>query len=205
MNKSKDYPASFWNERYGKKEFIYGTSPNKYFKQELDKLQPGIILIPAEGEGRNAVYAALQGWDVTAFDISEKGREKALHLAKDRKVSIQYDLTGVLEFESETKFDVIGLSYAHFPADIRSKAHKHLLQFLKPGGVVIFEAFAKAQLGKISGGPKKKEMLFSIEEVREEFKELKFNYLEEETIHLNEGDFHKGKANVIRFIGFRTY
>ena len=97
----------------------------------------------------------------------------------------------------------MGLSYAHFPIEIRKQAHQHLLQLLKPGGIVIFEAFAKAQLGNPSGGPKSVEMLFSIDEIKEEFKELKFEILKEETIELSEGNRHKGKAEVIRFVGIK--
>ena len=72
----KNNLADFWNERFGKEEFIYGTEPNIFFKEQLDKLETGTLLLPAEGEGRNAVYAATQGWEVSAFDISEQGREK---------------------------------------------------------------------------------------------------------------------------------
>lgn len=193
----------FWNERFGTEEFIYGTKPNKFFKQQLDKLQPGSILLPAEGEGRNAVYAASQGWEVKAFDSSIKGKEKALQLAKKKAVNITYEVTGVVEFQSDEKFDVIGLCYAHFPVEIRKQAHQHLLQFLKIGGHVIFEAFAKTQLGNTSGGPKNKDMLFSIEIIKDEFPQLEFKLLQEMTIELSEGNYHKGKAEVIRFLGVK--
>lgn len=194
----------FWNERYAKDEFIYGTEPNEYFKQEIDALLPGQLLLPAEGEGRNAVYAASQGWEVTAFDMSIKGQEKALRLAKLKGVDISYEVLGVQEFKSHKQFDAIGLSYAHFPITIRKQAHRHLLQFLKVGGYVIFEAFAKAQLGKTSGGPKNKDMLFSIEEIKDEFHPLEFKILQELTIELSEGNHHKGEAEVIRFVGVKT-
>lgn len=199
-----EYPADFWNIRYTKEEFIYGTQPNEFFKLQLDKLDAGKILLPAEGEGRNAVYAASQGWDVVAFDISAKGKEKALGLAKERQVSVHYEISGALEFQSDVKFDAIGLCYAHFPANIRKQAHHHLMQFLKTDGIVIFEAFAKAQLGKPSGGPKNVDMLFSVEEIKEEFLGLDFSLLEEETIELSEGNHHKGKAKVVRFVGVKS-
>lgn len=127
-----EYPADFWNERYAQEEFVYGTQPNEFFKTQLDKLDAGRILLPAEGEGRNGVYAASQGWEVVAFDISAKGKEKALGLAKERQVSVHYQISGVLVFQSDVKFDAIGLCYAHLPAEIRKQAHQHLLQFLKP-------------------------------------------------------------------------
>jgi hypothetical protein len=89
---------------------------------------------------------------------------------------------------------VLGLCYAYFPLDIRAKAHLHLLQFLKPNGIVIFEAFSKSQLGKPSGGPKKEEMLFSLSEIQAEFNDLKFDFLEEMTLYLKEGEYHQGKT-----------
>lgn len=197
----KEYLADFWNEMYRSDEYRYGISPNVFFKQELDKFKPGKILLPAEGEGRNAVYAASQGWEVVAFDISEKGKEKALSLATEKQASIHYEISGVLEFQSDVKFDVIGLSYAHFPSAIRKESHEHLMQFLKPNGIVIFEAFSKAQFRKPSGGPKNLDMLFSIKELKEEFTSLKFNLLKEKTIVLNQGIGHQGKAEVIQFLG----
>tara|TARA_R110002049_G_scaffold253340_1_gene428618 strand:- start:3869 stop:4420 length:552 start_codon:yes stop_codon:yes gene_type:complete len=180
------------------------AAPNAFIKDQIDKLKPGSILLPAEGEGRNAVYSALQGWKVTAFDISKNGRGKALQLSKTNNVYIDYKVTGVLDFNTDMQFDVIGLSYAHFPADIRRQAHEHLMCFLRPDGIVIFEAYAKAQLGKSSGGPKNEQMLFSIEEIKNEFQQLKFKFLREETIELSEGNHHNGKAEVIRFVGVKN-
>lgn len=199
----KQYPADFWNERYAEKEYVYGTKPNVFFKEQLDQLVAGNVLLPAEGEGRNAVYAALQGWDVVAFDIRTSGKEKAMQLSAAQKVVVDYQITSVLDFKTDIKFDTIGLCYTHFPVEIRKDALQHLLKFLKPNGTVIFEAFAKAQLGKPSGGPKNIEMLFSIEEIKDEFPELEFKLLEEKTIELSEGNYHKGKAEVIRFIGIK--
>jgi len=200
----KKCPTEFWNERYAKEEFIYGRQPNVFFKEQLDKLEAGSILFPAEGEGRNAIYAASQGWEVVAFDISRKGKCKALGLAKEKQVSIDYKISGVLEFKSDIQFDAIGLCYAHFPAEIRKQAHQNLMQFLRPEGIVIFEAFEKAQLGKTSGGPKNEAMLFSKDEIKDEFPALDFKFLAEATIELSEGKYHKGKAEVIRFVGIKN-
>ncbi|MGJ8550145.1 class I SAM-dependent methyltransferase [Winogradskyella wichelsiae] len=199
----KNNPADFWNDRFNSEEFVYGTQPNVFFKEALDKLKAGTLLLPAEGEGRNAVYAATNNWNVSAFDISKSGKEKALFLFKQNNVSIAYDVVGVLDYTSNEKFDAIGLCYTHFPIDIRKQANQHLLKFLKKGGVVIFEAFSKSQLKNNSGGPKNEAMLFSLEVIRQEFKGLEFKILEEKTIELSEGKFHKGKADVIRFLGIK--
>lgn len=81
---------AFWNQRYDEPEYAYGTQPNLFFKDQLDQLTPGKLLMPAEGEGRNAVYAAGKGWEVTAFDSSSSGQKKALRLAQEKKVTLNY-------------------------------------------------------------------------------------------------------------------
>src|ERR1051325_9163371 len=81
-----------WNERYSKAEFAFGEQPNNYLKEQLEKVNIGRILFPAEGEGRNAVFAAQLGWTVSAFDISVEGQKKALKLAEANKVKIDYQV-----------------------------------------------------------------------------------------------------------------
>jgi SAM-dependent methyltransferase len=196
-----------WNERYSAEAFAYGEDPNLYLKEQLEKLSPGSILFPAEGEGRNAVFAAKRGWMVSAFDISEEGKKKALRLAETNKVSIDYQV-GELHagMYGPEQFDAIALIYAHFPADIKSPLHKLLNSFLRTGGTLIFEAFSKNHLDYIAknekvGGPKELAMLFSIEEIKADFANYAVIELEEKEIELMEGSFHNGTGSVIRFVG----
>lgn len=191
----------FWNQRYAEQVFAYGQLPNAFFKQELDKLPVGSIVLPAEGEGRNAIYALKKGWDVHAFDFSPSAMKKALDFANEEHLPLQYEVSDVLSFSSDKTYDVLALCYAHFPANISKEAHNHLLRYLKPNGTIIFEAFAKSQLGNTSGGPKNLDMLFSIDEVKNEFEGIAFNHLVETEIVLNEGKYHQGDAAVIRFSG----
>jgi SAM-dependent methyltransferase len=196
-----------WNERYSADEFAYGEQPNNYLKEQLEKLIPGSILFPAEGEGRNAVFAATLGWMVSAFDISEEGKKKAVSLAEDNNVTINYQVGELqtLDYQPE-QFDTIALIYAHFPSGIKSLYHKTLANYLRKGGVIIFEAFSKKHIDYIAenpnmGGPKELEMLFSVEEIRSDFPGYEIIELEEKEIELNEGSFHNGKGSVIRFTG----
>jgi 2-polyprenyl-3-methyl-5-hydroxy-6-metoxy-1,4-benzoquinol methylase len=196
-----------WNERYSSAEFAYGEQPNNYLKEQLEKLDIGTILFPAEGEGRNAVFAARLGWTVSAFDISAEGKNKALRLAEANKVTIDYQV-GELQSLNYTagQFDVIALIYAHFPADIKSLIHKTLDKYLRKGGVIIFEAFSKTHLDYLAknekvGGPKDIASLFSIDELRSDFANYDIIELEEKEIELNEGSFHNGTGSVIRFTG----
>ena len=196
-----------WNDRYSKDEFAYGEQPNNYLKEQLEKLDAGLILFPAEGEGRNAVFAATLGWKVSAFDISIQGKNKALHLAEINKVTIDYQVGELqtLNYIPE-QFDVIALIYAHFPADIKSRYHKMVDKYLRKNGFVIFEAFSKRHIDYIAknenvGGPKDIAMLFSIDELKSDFANYEIIELEEKEIELSEGLFHNGKGSVIRFVG----
>ncbi|MGC4036319.1 MAG: class I SAM-dependent methyltransferase [Chitinophagaceae bacterium] len=198
-----------WNERYSSDEYAYGKSPNEYLEQQLKKINPGNILFPAEGEGRNAVFAATLGWNVAAFDISSEGKSKAIRLAAAHDVTIDYRIgeLATLNYSAE-QFDAIALIYAHFPAVIKSSIHKSLDQYLKVNGVVIFEAFSKKHLDYIArdekvGGPKDVESLFSIEEVKADFPNYTFSELIEMEIDLSEGLFHNGKGSVIRFVAVK--
>ncbi|WP_313090147.1 class I SAM-dependent methyltransferase [Chryseobacterium flavum] len=196
-----------WDERYSTETFAYGTEPNNYLKEQLNKLNPGKILFPADGEGRNSVYAAVKGWKASAFDISSGGQKKALQLAQNNLVTIDYQVGELhaLNYEKE-QFDVIALIYAHFPAEIKSSIHKTLDQYLRKGGIIIFEAFSKNHLDYLArnekvGGPKDIGSLFSIEEIRSDFPNYDILELAETETELNEGIFHNGTGSVIRFSG----
>jgi len=195
-----------WNDRYSNNEYAYGELPNNYFKEQLEKLTVGKLLLPAEGEGRNAIYAAKSGWSVSAFDISDEGKNKANRLAKANNVTIDYRV-GLLESlnYNDEQFDVIGLIYAHFPADLKSLYHKTLNKYLRKDGFIIFEAFSKQHIQYVSinekvGGPKDIASLFSIEEIKSDFPNYFFKELEETEIELNEGLYHNGKGSVLRFV-----
>ena len=196
-----------WDERYKNPEFAYGKAPNQFFKEWLPKFEPGALLMPADGEGRNGVFAAQCGWNVTSLDLSVEGRAKALQLAREQGVTLEYMVGNLdqLEFEKES-YDAIGLIYAHFSADTKSVLHKKLSSYLKPGGVVIFEAFSKQHLtfreaNPAVGGPTDINMLFSKEEIAADFAGYEVLLLEEVEVPLSEGQFHNGTSSVIRFIG----
>ena len=196
-----------WNDRYSADEFAYGEQPNNYLKEQLEKLPVGTILFPAEGEGRNAVFAATLGWAVSAFDISAEGKKKALQLAAKHNVTIDYSV-GLLEEipYADGQFDAMALIYAHFLAAIKSAYHKTLDKYLRKGGILIFEAFSKNHLAYLEknenvGGPKDIDSLFSTEEIRADFPNYEIIELAEQEIELHEGLYHNGTGSVIRFTG----
>lgn len=195
--------AAFWNEKYGGEEFHYGLKPNRFLELMLESRPPGRLLFAAEGEGRNAVYAAKQGWEVHAFDQSERAREKAMALAEQEGLEINYQIADALEYESDRPFDAVALIYAHFPAAIRARVHQRLSGLLKPVGELWLEAFAPGQLAYSSGGPKDESMLYTPELLEGDFKDLQIRQAEVTRYVLDEGPGHAGMGEVVRFRGVK--
>ena len=196
-----------WDERYANTAFAYGKAPNKFFADQLKLLQPGNILMPADGEGRNGVYAATKGWKVTSADLSIEGKKKTLELAKSESVDLAYHVGDFKELSfQKAYFDAVGLIYAHFPPNDKLAIHQQIDTYLKEGAVVIFEAFSKSHLAlrkknpKV-GGPANLDMLFSTDEILRDFHNYEILYLKEEVVNLAEGSFHNGESSVIRFVG----
>jgi 2-polyprenyl-3-methyl-5-hydroxy-6-metoxy-1,4-benzoquinol methylase len=189
-----------WDSRYSQNEYIYGIKPNEYLKSFLETNKPGSILLPADGEGRNSVYAAKVGWQVDAFDYSESAQKKALQLAKLNKVSINYTVSDVMNFSTTNSYDLIALVYLHLIPNIRTEFFSRLSTMLKPDGYILLEAFSKNQLKNSSGGPKDINLLYNLTEINNDFQNLKNKELIETEIFLDEGDLHQGKANVIRLL-----
>lgn len=191
----------FWNERYAAHTTVYGEAPNEFFKTQLDILLPGKILLPAEGEGRNAIYAASRGWQVTAFDYSEQAQQKALVHAKEKALIIDYTVQDISIITLPIQhYDVVALVYVHLQATLREKFFEQVVRSLKPGGTIILEGFSANQLKFDSGGPKEMGMLYTLGLVKQLFQSLRLEFLKEEEIILNEGEFHKGPASVVRLV-----
>jgi hypothetical protein len=193
----------FWNARYQAEAYAYGVCPSVFFSEEIRKWNPGKALFPAEGEGRNAVFAATLGWEVVAFDLSESGKKKALQLAAQTGVGIDYSVAALEEFTAvEESFDALVLVYAHFPASNRKAYHEKLAGYLRPGGLLLVEGFSKQHLqyqavNDKAGGPKDPSMLFSKEELLQDFEGFEFKLLQEDVVQLNEGLYHVGESAVV--------
>lgn len=193
---------NMWEERYAADEYAYGEEPNAFFKACLDRLPaPGRLLLPGEGEGRNAVYAARQGWTVHAFDFSAAGREKALRLADRYGVRIDYEVadyeTAHLEPES---FDAVALIFTHMHERIRRTVHRKLVSALKPGGHLFLEAYSPEQLRYGTGGPPNAQLLYTLADLQQDFSDLDIVQLEKIEAEIHEGQYHTGLASVVRLV-----
>ena len=189
-----------WDQRYSEKGYVYGRMPNNFLKNFIDNEPPARILLPGEGEGRNAVYAARKGWQVFAVDLSEEGKKKALTWAHQNNVEIDYQVADLNTWNAPLMVECVALVYTHFSSAFRLQIHQKLIDKLIPGGFFILEAFSKKQINYDSGGPKNIDMLYDEKLLKEDFKSLKIDFLQERVIDLDEGRFHRGEASIIRMI-----
>lgn len=193
--------SSFWDERYAQEAYVYGKQPNAFLAAALEDMPVGKLLLPCEGEGRNAVYAASLGWEVTAFDYSESGKAKCLAWSQEKGVTVDYTIADAAVFDyGKAKYDAVALIFAHFPEGLRQHVHRQVVAALKPGGKLILEAFNPLQLNNFSGGPKSKDLLYTVNILAADFGDLSVTLLEEATTVLDEGAYHQGKADVVRLM-----
>jgi len=193
---------AMWEKRYSGKEYAYGSTPNRYFRDKLNTLPAGKVLLICDGEGRNSVYAAYRGWKAVAMDYSEKGRIKAMRLAELKGVSIEYYVSPVETFQFPAgEFDAVGLIFAHFEPVLRTYVHAQARKTLKKGGKLILEAFSKEQVQRDSGGPVDIESLYALDDLRNDFAGFDFVECNNTETLLDEGLLHIGTGNVIRIFG----
>ena len=190
-----------WDERYNTDEFVYGTDPNAFLVEAANTIPKGHVLCLAEGEGRNAVYLAGLGYDVVAVDSSKVGLSKAQVLATDREVEIDTIVADLNEYKiKRAKWDGIVSIFCHLPSDQRKKLHKKIFKGLKPGGVLVLEAYIPAQLNFATGGPPSADLMPTLAELKQAFKELDFKHAKELERQVNEGRLHKGTGAVVQII-----
>lgn len=193
-----------WDERYSEPGFVYGTAPNEFLLSVVDRIPKGRVLSLAEGEGRNGVYLASRGYEVTGVDGSAVGLGKARELATQRGVSlatIHADL-GAFAIAPE-QWDGIIAIYCHLPPAIRAPLHRAAVRGLKPGGVFVLEAYSKEQLAYGTGGPPSLDMLMSLDELKEELAGLEFVHAVRLERDVREGSSHTGLASVVQILGVK--
>ena len=191
-----------WDERYQTPEYIFGEQPCQWLIMNQRRLpQSGKALALGDGEGRNGVYLAELGLEVTSVDLSEVGLSKACDLATKRGVTIQTvqaDLEHyVLEAESQ---DLIVSIYCHLPDAIRKLVHERAEVALKPGGLFILEAFHHSQLKYQSGGPKTTDLLYDLDALLDDFQTLQILEAFDGLCYLDEGARHSGIGHIVRLV-----
>jgi len=195
-----------WDERYSKPGFAYGTAPNEFLVSVADRLPQGKILSLAEGEGRNAVYLASLGYQVTGVDGSEVGLRKAVELAIGRGVAITTMQADLSTFEmGAEQWEGIIACYCHVPPAIRIPLHQAAVRGLRSGGVFVLEAFSKEQLAYNTGGPQSIDMLMSLGDLKRELAGLVIVHAVQIEREVLEGSGHTGLASVVQVLALKPW
>ena len=191
----------FWNERFAREGYFYGTTANRYLASHIDSLPAQqTILFLGEGEGRNAVYALECGHTVTALDAAEIGLAKTAQLAQSKGFELSLIHTDLELWNPTLKYDAIMCSFLHLYEPLRSEVFAKALEHLNKGGVFVGEFFSIDQFPKTTGGPKDLNLLYTADQLTSIVKTLPCEILElcEIDTHLQEGAVHNGLASVVR-------
>lgn len=189
-----------WDERYSGPGFAYGTEPNAFLREHASRLT-GPVLSLAEGEGRNAVFLAGFGFDVTGVDQSEVGLRKAQSLAATRDVSIRTVTADLTAYDpGEATFGSAISIFAHMPSRPRRALHERVLRCLRPNGVFLLEAYSPAQVARDTGGPPDADYCVTLASLQEQFSTCNIEHARELDRDVVEGRYHTGLASVVQFI-----
>ena len=189
-----------WNERYASSEFAYGTEPNSFLVENA-RLLTSPVLSLGEGEGRNAVFLASLGLDVLGVDASDVGLAKAQQLAASKDVAIRTEVADLATYEPpENHYGSVVSIFAHLPSHLRNRLYPLIERSLKPGGVILLEAYTKTQISRNTGGPKDPDMLMDLAELEQQFPDCEPIVAQEIEREVIEGSFHTGLACVVQFI-----
>ncbi len=193
-----------WDERYALEGWAFGTEPNDFLKEEANRIPPGRVLCVGEGEGRNAVFLAEEGYEVVGVDRSQVGLDKAQGLAQARGVFVETVVCPIEDFDlTEGEWQGIVSVFFHLSPELRKGIHRSVVAGLAPGGVLILEAYTPKQLEFGTGGPPNIEQLPSLEELEEELEGLEFLVARETEREVHEGRMHTGKGSVVQLVGRR--
>lgn len=196
--------AEFWNRRFGDDGYIYGCEPNDFLREVAHSIPRGRVLCLAEGEGRNAVYLAGLGHEVTAVDFSVEGLRKAQRLASERNVTIETVEADLTTYEpAMDAYTGIVLVFGHLPPAVRKRLFGAAAKALKVGGIFVLEAYTPAQLKFGTGGPRDVELLMTLDALKVELAPLTFEIGREVERDVYEGTLHGGRSATVQVVARR--
>jgi SAM-dependent methyltransferase len=192
---------SMWEQRYGVDHYYYGTEPNDFLREQIQLLPEGPVLCLAEGEGRNAVFVATTGREVHSVDLTESGVAKTRRLAQERGVSVNAVAADLATHDiGDERWGAVVSIFAHMPPHVRRDLHARVVAALRPGGVLLLEAYTPDQIGRGTGGPAVAEMTMSLDLLRDELEGLEFVHALETERAVVEGPGHTGVGAVVQVI-----
>jgi len=198
--------APDWEARYATDSYFFGTEPNAFLVGCAPLLPAGArILCVADGEGRNSVWLAQQGFAVDAFDGSTRGVEKARALAAAAGVDVRYEQADVDAFAwPVAAYDAVAAIFVQFaPPDMRRRLYAGCARTLRPGGLLLLQGYRVEQLAYGTGGPRAPEHLYTEGQLRAELGAFRLRVLRAHDSELHEGEGHDGMSALVDVVGER--
>ncbi|MFO1337655.1 MAG: class I SAM-dependent methyltransferase [Burkholderiaceae bacterium] len=206
MTTAFDDPAGTWNRRYEGEGFLFGSEPNQWLREHVDQLPTGgRVLCVADGEGRNSVWLARQGFGVDAFDIAERAVDKARAFAAREGVAVHYTVADCDGYAwAEASHDAVVAIFVQFaePA-LRARLFERMVRSLRPEGVLILQGYTPKQLDYKTGGPPVAAHLYTEAMLREAFAGLDIVQLREYEAEVQEGTAHRGRSALVGLVARR--
>lgn len=194
--------GNMWDERYSQTDYFYGKNPNEFLTIAAALIPKGAkVLALADGEGRNGVYLAKQGLNITAVDFSVIGKEKAMALAKKENVELDYIIADLNEFKFPQKIDAVVSIWCHLPESLRKKVHKQTEDNLVNGGLFILESYNPKQLEFKTGGPASVDLLYTVDQIKSDFQAMDWILTQNTLKDITEGTGHQGMSSTLQMIG----
>lgn len=198
-------PSQRWEARYGVDEYVYGTDPNDFLVEAVQGLSTGRTLCIADGEGRNGVYLASLGHEVTSVDLTEAGMAKAARLAEAKGVDLTTVVADITDYDlGEGQWDLIVSIFAHMPPPIRRGLHGRIARALAPGGRFVLEAYTPDQVGRGTGGPPNPELTMTLAGLHDELTDMTIVEGREIVRPVIEGPGHTGDGAVVQVVATAT-
>lgn len=195
-----------WDARYSEDGFAYGTEPNDFVAEHAHRIPSGPVLCLAEGEGRNAVAVAHLGHPVTAVDLSAVGLAKAEALARSQGVQITVQQADLAEYDpGHNQWAGIVSVWCHVPPPVRRALHKKVVAALKPGGVLLLEAYTPDQVGRGTGGPPVAGPMMTAAGLEDELAGLDLEICREVEREVSEGKYHQGHSATVQVLATKPH
>jgi len=192
-----------WNDRYARPDYLFGTAPAAFLTRQAGHLPAsGAALSVADGEGRNSVWLAQQGLDVTAFDYAPNALDKARRLAAERGAEVDFRQADITRWDWDAvQYDVIAAIFIQFfGPDLRSQIFDGIRRALAPGGVLLLHGYAPRQVEYGTGGPPMRENMYTLPMLEAEFRGFDILHKADYDDDVDEGDGHSGRSALIDFI-----
>ena len=206
MSQRFDNPRATWNARYGGADFHFGTAPNAFLAREAHRLAlPSSVLCVADGEGRNSVWLARQGHRVSAFDLAEAGVAKARRLAAEHGVEVDYAVADIGDWPwHQRSYDAVVAIFIQFLApEARGPVFAGMRQAVRPGGLVLLQGYRPEQVDYGTGGPPRREHMYTAAWLAAEFAGWECLHLREHDEDIAEGAGHRGRSALVDLVARR--